>query len=56
MYKKLVQKLIDAESVNEVLSVGHEIDDAFQRESITFKDHEQLYSLLNKMYNYIAAL
>lgn len=53
MYKKLVQMLIDANTGQEINRAGSEIDKAFEKEKITWKDHEQLYSLLSKISSFI---
>lgn len=48
MFKTLLQKIIEANSPEDVSRVCGEIDNAYQREKISYKDHEMLYNLIRK--------
>lgn len=50
MYKKLVRMMLDAKSKTELTFVCGEIDTAFGVGKITFKDHEELFELLNRLW------
>lgn len=53
MFKKFVQRIIDSENqedaVQNVFYGADGIDMAFQREKITWKEHEMLLALINKI-------
>ena len=52
MFKKFLQQIIDATTKEELLEIfnGPEgIDMAFQREKLSWKDHQMLLALINKM-------
>lgn len=53
MFKKFVQRIIDSENqedaVQNVFYGADGIDMAFQREKITWKEHEMLLALIEKM-------
>lgn len=46
MFKKIVQMIATIETVSEFDEACGAIDRAFDREKITWNDHETLYSLL----------
>lgn len=50
MYKKLVQMIIDANSEEDVNVTCSMIDRAFNDGKISWKDHEQLYALIEKIF------
>ena len=53
MFKKLIQRIIDAENredaIQNVFYGSDGIDLAYQREKITYKEHQMLLSLIEKM-------
>lgn len=53
MFKKFIQRIIDCknqeEAWNEVFYGENGIDMAFQREKITWKEHQMLTALIEKM-------
>ena len=46
MFKKLVRKITECTSMDELFRLEPEIDKAFEKEQITFSDHELLYNLI----------
>ena len=53
MFKKFIQRIIEAENqedaVKNVFYGADGIDMAYQHEKITWKEHEMLLALINKM-------
>lgn len=52
MFKKFVRELVEAETEEEILSIFYRadgIDMSYQHEKITWKDHELLLDLGNKL-------
>lgn len=49
MYKKLVQMIIEAQNSEDMCAIYGQIDMEYQREKISFKDHEQLFELAAKI-------
>lgn len=53
MFKKLLQRIIDAENkqdaIDNVFYAMDGIDMAFQREKITWKEYEMLSAIIDKM-------
>lgn len=52
MFKKFLQEIIDTNSRDELLNIFYGtdgIDMAFQKEKISWKDHQILLSLINKL-------
>lgn len=53
MFKKFIQKIIDSgsreEAINNVFYGSDGIDMAYQQEKITWKDHQMLLALIEKM-------
>lgn len=53
MFKKFIQRIIDAknkeDAINNVFYGENGIDMAFQRDKITWKEHEMLLALIEKM-------
>lgn len=53
MFKKFIQRIIEAESredaINNVFYGKDGIDMAYQREKITWKEHQMLLALIEKM-------
>ena len=53
MFKKFIQRIIEAENhddaINNVFYGADGIDMAYQREKITWKEHEMLLALIEKM-------
>jgi hypothetical protein len=53
MFKKFIQRIIEAENredaINNVFYGVDGIDMAYQREKITWKEHEMLLALIEKM-------
>lgn len=52
MFKKFVRELTEAETEEEILSIFYRadgIDMSYQYEKITWKDHELLLDLVNKL-------
>ena len=52
MFKKFVAELVAAKTEDEVLNVFYNengIDRAFQQDKITWKDHQALLDLVNKL-------
>ena len=53
MFKKFIQRIIDAkdqdDAIQNVFYGADGIDMAFQHEKITWKEHEMLLALINKM-------
>jgi len=53
MFKKFIQRIIDAENredaINNVFYGTDGIDMAFQKEKITWKEHQMLLALIEKM-------
>ena len=53
MFKKLIQRIIEAENkedaIQNVFYGANGIDAAFQKEKITWKEHEMLLALIEKM-------
>lgn len=52
MFKKFVTELVSATTAEEVLNVFYKadgIDMAFQKERITWKEHQLLLELVNKL-------
>lgn len=60
MFKKFLQAIIDAktdEELEQIFNGADGIDMAFQKEKISWKDHQMLLALINKLtaskgYNY----
>lgn len=50
MYKKLVQMIIDTNSEDDLNVTCSMIHRAFNDGKISFKDHEQLFALINKIF------
>lgn len=50
MYKKLVQMIIDTNSEDDLNVTCAMIHRAFNDGKISFKDHEQLFALINKIF------
>ena len=58
MFKKFVAELIEAKTEDEVLNVFYRadgIDMAFQKEKISWKEHQTLLALVNKLAALMAA-
>lgn len=54
MFKKLLQQLIDATTEEEILNVFYKVDGIdmmYQKEKITWKEHQMLLALVNKLTN-----
>ena len=53
MFKKFIQRIIDAENredaINNVFYGNDGIDIAYQRDKITWKEHQMLLALIEKM-------
>ena len=49
MYKKIIAEIIKAENIFELDGVCAVIDRAFEKEAITYKEHEQLLDLVCKV-------
>lgn len=52
MFKKFVQRILDAQTRDELLEVFYAedgIDRAFQREKITWTEHQMLLALIEKI-------
>lgn len=53
MFKKFIQRIIEAENkedaIQNVFYGANGIDVAFQKEKITWKEHEMLLALIEKM-------
>ena len=52
MFKKLLQRIIDANNNDDLLEVFNGIDGIdmmFQKEKITYKEHQMLLALVNKL-------
>lgn len=53
MFKKFIQKIIDAENkedaIKNVFYGTDGIDQAYQHEKITYKEHQMLLALIEKM-------
>ena len=52
MFKKFVRELVEAETEEEILSIFYRadgIDMSYQHEKITWRDHELLLDLVNKL-------
>lgn len=52
MFKKFLQEIIDAKSPNELWHIFNRadgIDASYQQEKITWKEHQMLYNLINKL-------
>lgn len=53
MFKKLLQRIIEAkdrdDAMKNVFYGADGIDMAYQHEKITWKEHEMLFALINKM-------
>lgn len=52
MFKKFLQEIIDANSEEELLNIFYRadgIDVAFQKEKISWKDHQMLLALISKL-------
>ena len=47
MFKTLLQKIIEINNTADLTNVCSEIDMAFQKQKISFKDHEMLFNLIN---------
>lgn len=53
MFKKFLQEIINAKSNDEMTAIFYRedgIDRMYQREKITWKEHEMLADLINKFY------
>lgn len=49
MFKKLVAKIVEIETMEQFNAVCGEIDKAFDQDKISYKDHELLFDLLGKV-------
>lgn len=53
MFKKFIQRIIDAENrqdaIDNVFYGADGIDMAYQRDKITWKEHQMLLQIINKM-------
>ena len=52
MFKKFVQEIIDAQSEEELMDIFYRkdgIDMMYQKEKLSWKDHQMLLALINKM-------
>lgn len=52
MFKKFIQRILDAQTRDELLEVFYAedgIDRAFQREKITWTEHQMLLALIEKI-------
>lgn len=53
MFKKFIQRIIEAENrddaIQNVFYGSDGIDMAYQREKISYKEHQMLFDLINKM-------
>lgn len=53
MFKKFIERILDCENkeeaYNEVFCGENGIDIAFQREKISWKEHQMLLGIINKM-------
>lgn len=55
MFKKFLQEIIEAESSEELNKIFYRadgVDMSFQREKISWKEHEMLADLINKLNGY----
>lgn len=52
-FKKLVELIASIETMEEYNETCGMIDDSFQHEKITWKDHELLYTLVSKIGDYV---
>ena len=52
MFKKLVTRVAEIETLEQYNAVCGEVDDAFNRERISWSDHELLYNLLAKVWKW----
>ena len=48
MFKNLLQKIIEINTTADLNNVCSEIDMAYQKQKISFKDHEMLFNLIRK--------
>ena len=48
MFKTLLQKIIEINTTADLNNVCSEIDMAYQKQKISFKDHEMLFNLIRK--------
>ena len=46
MFKKLVRKITECTSMDELFRLESEISKAFEKEQISWSDHELLYNLI----------
>ena len=52
MFKKFLQEIIDAQSEEELMDIFYRedgIDIMYQKEKLSWKDHQMLLALINKM-------
>lgn len=52
MFKKFLQEIIDAQSEEELMGIFYRedgIDIMYQKEKLSWKDHQMLLALINKM-------
>lgn len=53
MFKKFIERLMQAETEEEVVNILYDfdtgVDMAYQREQISFKDHEILFKLADRI-------
>lgn len=52
MFKKFVQEIIDAQSEEELMDIFYRkdgIDIMYQKEKLSWKDHQMLLALINKI-------
>ena len=49
MYKKIIAEIINAETIEDLDKIEASIDQAFDAEKITWKDHEQLFDMIAKV-------
>lgn len=49
MFKKLVAKIVEIETMEQFNAVCSEVDMQFQRDKLSWTEHELLYKLLGKV-------
>ena len=53
MFKKFIERLMQAETEDEVINILYDfntgVDMAYQRDQISFKDHETLFKLADRI-------
>ena len=49
MFKKLVAKIVEIETMEQFNAVCGEVDKEFQSEKLSWKEHELLFALLGKV-------